>query len=112
MTEAEYLARIAQRRTDWLAKYPDRAPALRAFARRQLGMGSRNEGDFVERAIASFEAETLRVVMGWPAMEDCVTETVLPPRPERAEVPPAVREALDLEDVPLSGRDRAAGKDV
>ena len=89
----------------WRERYPDRAAELRSTVRRYLGMGMGQDGrsDFARTACEVAEAELLGIVYGLAAD---------PERP--ADSPPLAeaRKVLDLEEVvPLTGRDRAAGRD-
>lgn len=100
MTEAEYLARLQERTQEWRTKYPARSDELRSFARRQLGIPVRSDFKFATQAIEQLEAEVLRITQGWPAMEKCVDDPLA-----------QAKRALDLEEYPETGRDRAAGRD-
>lgn len=107
MTEAEYLARLQMRAQEWRDKYPTRAEDLRRLARRALGIPMLMQSDFATKAAAEWEAECLRVLHGWPAMETLVDEELPPPSAAKA----AAMKALDLTEYPETGRDRAAGHD-
>ena len=91
----------ADRCTKWRDQYPTRATVLRNRVMRLMGMDPRSESPFAIKSAEMVENDLLCAVYG-------IEPEPLPLPPES---PPltAAKKALDLEEVPLVGRDRAAG---
>ena len=91
---------------DWQARHGIKAAALEKAIARQLGMRAGIKTDLGQQTVDLMAIAVLSALLGWGDA----------PEPESPADPPplaAAKKALDLEEVetPLTGRDRAAGRD-
>ena len=91
----------AEKYADWRARHESKDAALRSALARELGMRGGVKTDLGERTITRFATTVLSALLTWG--EEPLPEVELPPFE-------AAKKTLDLEEVPLVGRDRAAGE--
>lgn len=93
----------SDRLAKWRDSYPERLAVLRPFLMRLMGVPRDAQSPIALGAVEQTVDAVLCAVYGVEL--DPVPEPPLPPPPVKAAVP----KALHLEEVPLTGRDRAAG---
>lgn len=97
MTHAEKLA-------DWKTRRPVEYARLEKAICRRLGMRQGIKSELAREAVEQWAAAVCAAMLGWG-------EEPEPGEPLPTPMLAEAKKALDLEVVPLTGRDRAAGRD-